>query len=415
MGKIQKFDDRTIATRAGINHDQHGAITPSIVTSSNFSFTSFGNKRSYDYTRSGNPTRDTLGQVITDLEGGHNAVITSTGMSAVNLVLVTTKPDDLIVAPHDCYGGTYRLLDGRAKLGHFRVAFVDLTDPERADEAFKQKPSIVLIETPSNPLLRITDIQAVSERAKAQGALVVADNTFLSPALQKPLHLGADVVVHSLTKYINGHSDVVGGAVVFKTPELHDKFSWWANATGVTGAPFDSWLVLRGIRTLDLRIRTQTRTAQSLASYLEGHPAVAKVHYPGLPNHSGHALAALQQKGFGAMLSFELQDPALVEPFVNHLTQPGNPFSLAESLGGFESLIAHPATMTHASMDPDARRRAGISDALLRISIGLETSADLKKSLRSAFQAVASVQPGVYRESEKNPSALGKALRNGKR
>lgn len=395
MKKSSSFDPRTIAAKAGIDQDAaHGAITPSLVTSSNFAFSSFGNRRTYDYTRSGNPTRDTLGEVIAALEGGHGAIITSSGLSALNLAFSEARADDLILAPHDCYGGSYRLLRERADLGHFRLQFVDLTDPARWDEAFAAKPRYVLIETPSNPLLRITDIALVAERAHHVGALVVADNTFLSPVLQRPLDLGADVVIHSMTKYLNGHSDVVGGAVVVKSPELCERLAWWANVVGVTGAPFDSWLVLRGIRTLELRVREQCRTAAAIAGYLARHPAVAKVYYPGLPSHEGHALAALQQSDFGAMLSIELKDEDKIEAFVNALAGPGKVFSLAESLGGFESLIAHPATMTHASMTPEERSRAGVSDALLRISIGLETARDLKGAFTRAFATVGLKPPG---------------------
>lgn len=397
----REWDDRTIAARAAIDTDPaHGSITPPLYLSSNFSFSAFGDHRPYDYTRSGNPTRDALGRIIADLEGGHHAVITSTGMSALDLTFNALNAGDLIMAPHDCYGGTYRLLQARADQGHFRVKFADLSDPAKRDDAFSEAPKVVLIETPSNPLLRITDIEAVAARAKTAGALVVADNTFLSPSLQKPLEFGADVVVHSLTKYINGHSDVVGGAVVSKTAELHEKFAWWANASGVTGAPFDSWLVLRGIRTLDLRVKAQTETAGRIARFLSGHPGVARVYYPGLPDHPGHDLAARQQKGFGAMLSFDLADAFSVEPFVNRLTRQGNLFSLAESLGGFESLIAHPATMTHASMDPAARRRAGISDSLLRVSVGLESAKDLIGALKDAFACLGADREVVQTERE---------------
>lgn len=388
MSKVHHKHDRTIAARVGIDVDAaFGAITPSPVMSSNFSFEAFDRKRIYDYTRSGNPTRDTLARAIAQLEGGYDSVITSTGISALDLVFNILKPEDLIVAPHDCYGGTYRLLQARAEQGRFRVLFADLTDPAGHDVLFAANPRLILVETPSNPLLRITDIAALAARAQVRESLLVADNTFLSPSLQKPLALGADIVVHSLTKYINGHSDVVGGAVVLKTPELHERFAWWANAVGITGAPFDSWLVLRGLRTLDLRIKAQTKSAQEITRFLVGHPAVKVVHYPGLASHPGHAVAARQQKGFGAMLSFELADGVPVDVFVNALIGPGSPFSLAESLGGFESLIAHPASMTHAAMDPEARRQAGITDGLLRVSVGLESPQDLKKALKSAFAA----------------------------
>lgn len=373
---------RTQTVRAGVDTDTaHGAVTPSPVLSSNFSFHGFGQKRTYDYTRSGNPTRETLADAIAALEGGHAAVVTASGMAALNLALAPLTPDDLVVAPHDCYGGTYRLLRERAKLGHFRLEFQDLT----ATPTFDARTKLVLIETPSNPLLRITDIGAVAARAHAVGARVVADNTFLSPALQTPLALGADVVVHSLTKYLNGHSDVVGGALVSKTADVHETYAFWANATGVTGAPFDSWLVLRGLRTLDLRIREQTKTAASLATLLEAHPSVEKVYYPGLKSHPGHEIAARQQSGYGAMLSFELAQDADVETFVAHLARPDGIFSLAESLGGFESLVAHPATMTHAAMTAEERASAGISERLLRISVGLEGEGDLIAELQDAL------------------------------
>ncbi|WP_337998205.1 cystathionine gamma-synthase [Oleispirillum naphthae] len=389
MTQTTRRSSRTIAARAGIDADAaYGAITPPIVTSSNFSFAGFDAKRTYDYTRSGNPTRDALAGALAELEGGAGAVITATGMSALDLAFGLLSAGDLVLAPHDCYGGTHRLLCTRAAKGHIRVVFADLTDPGNLDAAFAEPPKLVLIETPSNPLLRITDIAAVAARAKAAGALVVADNTFLSPALQQPLGLGADIVVHSLTKYVNGHSDVVGGAVVAKTAALSEVLAALANATGVTGAPFDSWLVLRGLRTLDLRIAAQCKSAAAIAKFLSTQPAVGKVYYPGLADHPGHALAKRQQKDFGAMLSFELADAAAVEPFVDALTRPGAPFSLAESLGGFESLIAHPATMTHAAMDPEARKTAGITDGLLRVSTGLEDVADLKKALKSAFHAI---------------------------
>jgi cystathionine gamma-synthase len=389
------MDRNTKTIRAGVDQGPHGEITPSLVTTSNFSYESYGKPRKYDYTRTANPTRDTLGQAIADLEGGFNSVITSSGLSALNLVFSQLKPDDLIVAPHDCYGGTHRLLTRTSDLGHFRVKFADLTDSSKRDEAFSEPPQVVLIETPSNPLLRITDIKAVAARAKESGALVVADNTFLSPILQNPLDHGADIVVHSTTKYINGHSDVVGGAVVLSTEELYKQYASWANVTGVAGAPFDSWLTLRGIRTLDVRIREQQKTAQSIAEYLSDHPGVFKVYYPGLSTHPGHAIAQKQQKGFGAMLSFELAKPELVEPFVNRLTGVGKIFSLAESLGGFESLVANCASMTHASMNAEARRKAGISDSLLRVSIGLETEDDLKGALNDAFASVGVKRPPV--------------------
>jgi cystathionine gamma-synthase len=369
--------------RAGIESDsQHGAVVPPLHLSTNYTFEGYGRKRAYDYSRSGNPTRDQLANALADLEQGAGAVVTASGMAAVALVLELVPAGGLVLAAHDCYGGTWRLLDAWARKGRFRVEFTDLTDSARLAEGLALAPDLVWVETPSNPLLRITDVRHVAQAAHAAGARCVVDNTFLSPALQQPLALGADIVVHSTTKYINGHSDVVGGAVVARDADTAQQLAWWANCLGLTGAPFDSFLTLRGLRTLIPRLRAHEENAARIATLLDAHPQVARAYWPGLPNHSGHALAARQQDGFGAMLSFELDggEAALVA-FLDGLEY----FSLAESLGGVESLIAHPATMTHASMAPDARRRAGISDALLRVSAGIEDGADLCADLEAAL------------------------------
>lgn len=375
--------DATIAARTGVNQDrQFGSVMPPIHLSANYSYEGFQKSRKYDYTRTANPTRDLLAQALAELECGAGSVISSTGMSAVHLVTQLLKAGDRLVAPHDGYGGTFRLLNAQAKKGHFELSFVDQNDSLAWNAALARKPKIIWIETPSNPLLRIVDIQSLASQAHAHGALVVADNTFLSPALQKPLLLGADLVVHSTTKYINGHSDVVGGAVVAKDPLLLQELAWWANCLGLTGAPFDSYLTLRGLRTLSARWRVHQENAQAIAKYLASHPSVSQVYYPGLPTHPGHAVAAKQQKGFGAMLSFELRDGIeAIEPFLENLRL----FTLAESLGGVESLIAHPATMTHASMTPEARKKAGISDSLLRVSVGIEAQEDLIRDLELAL------------------------------
>jgi len=373
----------TIAVRSGIDSDTaHGAVVPPIVLSSNFSFAGFEQKRKYDYTRSGNPTRDLLAEALAELEGGAGGVVTATGMAAVTLVLALLEPGDRIVVPHDCYGGCWRLFDALAKKNHFTLVTADLTDPRALAEALRIPPKLVWIETPSNPLLRVTDIRFVAEAAHRVGALVLADNTFLSPALQRPIELGADLVLHSTTKYINGHSDVVGGAVIAKDAELHQKLSWWANALGLTGSPFDSFLTLRGLRTLDARLRVHQENAAALSELLAQHPAVAAVHYPGLLAHPGHALATRQQYGYGAMLSVELASGVQsVRAFLDGLQC----FTLAESLGGVKSLIAHPATMTHASMSADARKVAGISDGLLRLSVGIEHIDDLSADIEAAL------------------------------
>jgi cystathionine gamma-synthase len=377
----------TRAVRAGIATDlHHGAVVPPIHLSSTFAFEGFGKKRLYDYTRTGNPTREHLANALAELENGEGAVVTSTGMSAVALVLQLLRPGDLVVAAHDCYGGTHRILRSLAARGHFDVAFVDLTCETAAQTVTSRRPRLLWVETPSNPLLRLTDLACVIEAGHEAGAIVTVDNTFLSPALQRPLEFGADLVVHSTTKYLNGHSDVVGGAVVASEAGLVEELAWWANCLGITGAPFDSFLTLRGVRTLHARMRVHCENAARVADLLCAHRAVNRVYYPGLSSHPGHTVAASQQDGFGAMVSFQLNGGIDgVQRFVNALQY----FTLAESLGGVESLIAHPATMTHASMDEAARATAGIDDSLLRLSVGIEHADDLVADLAVALDASA--------------------------
>ena len=378
----------TRAVRAGIDRDTaFGAVTPPLVLSSNFSFAGFAQKRQYDYTRSGNPTRDLLGEALAELEGGAGGVVTATGMGAITLVLnALLQPGDVLVVPHDCYGGSWRLFNALANKGAFELVTCDLTDPRALAEALQRAPTLVWIETPSNPLLRITDLRFVIDAAHRAGALALVDNTFLSPALQRPIvDFDADFVLHSTTKYINGHSDVVGGAVVSREAAQHEQLTWWANCLGLTGSPFDSFLTLRGLRTLDARLRVHQENTEALVALLDGHPAVRALHYPGLATHPGHALAARQQHGFGAMLSLELQGGEdEVRAFLDGLQY----FTLAESLGGVESLVAHPATMTHAAMSAEARAAAGISDGLLRLSVGIEHADDLVADLQAALDRV---------------------------
>jgi cystathionine gamma-synthase len=375
----------TASVRAGIATDtQHGAVVPPLHLSANFAFERFNKPRPFDYTRSGNPTRSQLAEALAELEGGAAAVVTNTGMSAVLLVLQLLEPGQTIVAAHDCYGGTQRLLRGLSAKGTLNASFVDLTTSRGLDEIVSRRPRVVWIETPSNPLLRITDIAAVASVARSVGAVVVVDNTFLSPALQQPIGLGADLVVHSTTKYLNGHSDVVGGCVIAADAALGDELRWWANALGVTGAPFDSYLTLRGIRTLHVRIRQHVENAEAIVAALRHHEAISRIYYPGLATHIGHDVALRQQRGSGAMLSFELNGgTAQVERFTERLRY----FTLAESLGGVESLIAHPATMTHASMTAEARAAAGISESLVRLSVGIESADDLIADLTQALDA----------------------------
>ena len=381
------MDVVTRTVRAGLESDEvTGAVVPPIHLSSTYAFRGYGDKRQYDYSRSGNPTRDLLGNALADLEGGAGGVITGTGMGAITLIGHLLKVGDRLVAPHDCYGGTYRLFSAWQRRGELQVEFVDFGNEAALKAALARPAAMLWIETPSNPLLRITDMAAASKLGKQAGALVVVDNTFLSPAWQQPLQHGADIVIHSTTKYINGHSDVVGGAVIAKTKELHEQLAWWANCLGITGSAFDSFLTLRGLRTLHARLQHHGANAQSLAEWLVRQPQVARVYFPGLPTHPGHDVARRQQSGFGAIVTFELKGgiPA-IKKFVSGMQY----FSLAESLGGVESLIAHPATMTHAAMDETSRKSAGLVDGLLRLSIGIEAEADLRADLAAALARAA--------------------------
>lgn len=387
----------TVAVRHGIEADKHhGAVVPPLYLSTTYSFADFDTKRDYDYGRSGNPNRDILAEALAQLEGGEKGIITATGMAAVHLVTQLLNHDDTLVIPHDCYGGSYRLFTSLEKRGLLKLKVLDLTRTESLAQIAEIKPKLVWIETPSNPILRLTDIEAVVNAAHAVGALVGADNTFLSPALQNPISFGVDIVVHSTTKYINGHSDVVGGAVIAKTQELGEELAWWANNIGITGAPFDSYLTLRGLRTLKVRLKQHEENAFAIAKYLEQSEYVRKVYYPGLESHPQHELAKKQQLGFGGMVSFDiaggLEDAAAFLTTVKE-------FSLAESLGGVESLICHPATMTHAGMEPKARLEAGVGDTLIRISVGIEEVADLLADLEAAF---AKTQPGKAPASADN-------------
>ncbi len=383
---MSKLTQDTRAVRAGLEScDVTGAVVPPIHLSSTFAFRGFGDKRKYDYSRSGNPTRDLLGEALADLEGGAGAVITASGMGAITLVGHLLPVGSRVIAPHDCYGGTFRLLTAWKKRQELDVEFVNFNDTAAVDAALSKPAGLVWIETPSNPLLRITDVADIARRAKAQGALVVADNTFLSPGWQQPIALGADLVVHSTTKYINGHSDVVGGAVISATRELAEQVAWWGNCLGLTGSAFDSFLTLRGLRTLHVRLREHGRNAQAIAEFLSAQPQVKRVYYPGLPGHPGHDIAKRQQRGFGAIVTLEVKGGV---DGARRFSEALELFSLAESLGGVESLVAHPATMTHAAMAPEARAAAGLVDGLLRLSVGIESTDDLLADLRNGVKAI---------------------------
>ncbi|MDO5677585.1 MAG: cystathionine gamma-synthase [Propionibacteriaceae bacterium] len=380
---MSDFSRWTDAVRTGLATDPtYGAVVPPMYLSSNYTFEELGKARQYDYSRSGNPTRDLLGEAIASLEGGVGATITATGLAGVTLIAEAFVPaGGRVVVQHDAYGGTWRLFTFLAQQGRFEVRFVDFNDDDTLLPAL-DGADLVWIETPSNPLLRITNIRKVADAAHAASALVVADNTFLSPLLQRPLEHGADLVLHSTTKFLNGHSDVVGGAVVASSQDLHEKLRLWANALGLTGSPFDAYLTLRGLRTLDARLRVHAENTEALVAVIQDHPAVERLWWPGLESHPGHELAASQQEGFGSLLSIDLRGGrAAAERFLDGLQI----FHLAESLGGVESLICHPASMTHAGMTDEARATAGISDGLLRLSVGVEGRDDLVAVISQAL------------------------------
>jgi cystathionine gamma-synthase len=381
----KKFKKETIASKAGVGTDkQHGAIIPPLYLTSNFEYDKIGKKQEYEYTRQSNPTRDHLIAALTDLEGGLGGEILSSGMAAITLVANILQLKSRVILPHDCYGGTFRLFSTLAKKGILEVYFVNQGHDSFLKETINEiNPDLIWVETPSNPLLQAVDIQKISEQAKKYNSLVTVDNTFLSPSLQNPLKLGADIVMHSTTKYINGHSDVIGGAVITNNPEVLSELKFWSNALGITGSPFDSYLTLRGLRTLGIRMQQHEKNAVAIVELLSNHPKVGNVYYPGLSDHPSHSIAKKQQSGFGGMLSFELNDGlSEVESFIKAV----NILPLAASLGGFESLISHPYTMTHGDLTSDQKKEIGISENLIRISAGLENTDDLLDAIKNALK-----------------------------
>ena len=379
---------RTAAVRAGIDTDvAEGAVVPALYLSTTYRFDGLRAPRSFDYSRSGNPTRSVLADALAELDGAAGAVVTASGMGAISTVLLgLVSAGDVVVAPHDAYGGTWRLLDALASRVGFRLELIDLTGADAVGRVAELAPALLWIETPSNPLLGISDIAALAEACHAGGGLVAVDNTFCSPVLQQPIALGADVVVQSSTKYLNGHSDVIGGVVSAATAELAETMRWWANCLGVTGGAFDSYLTMRGLRTLGVRMAAHQENAAAVVEALVGAPGVERVYYPGLASHPGHELAARQMSGFGAIVSFELAGgESAVAAFVDGLEH----FSLAESLGGVESLVCHPGSMTHAAMPPDVQAAAGLGPGLVRLSVGIEDPDDLVADITAGLTRAA--------------------------
>ncbi|NTV02844.1 MAG: PLP-dependent transferase [Chlorobiaceae bacterium] len=374
---------QTDTIHAGVGPDKaYGAIMTPIYQSSTFVFEDIGKHKGFDYTRSGNPTRSALEDNIAALEGCSCAVAVTTGMAAVATVLHLFRAGDEIICTDDCYGGTARLLKTIQEHFDIRVHFISLREPAGIESYINGKTRAIWIETPSNPLLNLVDIEAVTTLARQHGLLSIVDNTFLSPYNQQPFKLGADIVVHSTTKYLNGHSDVVGGAVLSNSPEIDEKLKYLVNTLGTCAQPFDCWLVLRGIKTLVPRMKEHERNAMAVARFLDSHPKVSRVFYPGLETHPQHDLARRQQRGFGGMVSFEL-DGGIGE--VNRVLTGTKLFALAESLGGVESLIEHPATMSHASMGAEHRAEVGITDGVIRLSVGIEDPDDLIADLAQAL------------------------------
>ena len=373
------MDKKTSAVHKGIYQDKtFDSVTTPIYPTSNFAFQSLGQHKGYDYTRSGNPTRAALEENLAFLEGGTGCVATATGMAAVTAVMFLLKPGDHVVTGDDIYGGTYRLFDQVLRRWGIDFSFVNMQDVPAIRSAIKETTRMIWIETPSNPLLHIVDLKATLGLAREQKILTVVDNTFLTPCFQRPFDFGADVVVHSTTKYLNGHSDVVGGAVIFKDEELGERLKYNVNGLGLSEGPFDAWLVLRGVKTLSYRMEAHQANAQAVAEFLEQHPKVKQVYYPGLASHPQKALIDAQMQGYGGIVSFELDTQAIsLETFFGRLKY----FLLAESLGGVESLIEQPWSMSHASMGESGLKASGITERTVRISVGIEAAQDLLDDL----------------------------------
>ncbi len=378
-----RFETQCVHTGVLKDSAYNSVITP-IYPSSTFSWDDLKTNKGFDYTRSGNPTRRALEENLAALEGGVDCWATCTGMAAVTLAMHLFQPGDHIIAGHDIYGGTYRLFADVLTQQGMKFSFINMQNPGSVREALTPQTKGIWIETPSNPLLNLVNIEEITAIAREANCITVADNTFMSPYLQRPLDLGVDVVIHSTTKYLNGHSDVVGGCVIAKTKEHAERVKYIGNALGLGCSPFDAWLVLRGVKTLAPRMEAHQRGAMALARMLVEHPNVDRVYYPGLETHPHHELAKRQQRGFGAMLSFDVKrDRAQAEKVFSKIKL----FTLAESLGGVESLVEYPETMSHASMTLEARRNAGISDRTIRVSVGIEHPDDLVADMRQALDA----------------------------
>jgi cystathionine gamma-synthase len=382
------YRTETVCVQTGTRKDTtFNAVAAPIYATSTFAFEAPGKTKGYDYSRTANPTRAALEECLAALEGGAGATATATGMAAETSVMALFPAGSHVIAGHDIYGGTYRLFATILAERGLEFSFVDMSDPRNVQEAIRPHTSAIWIETPSNPLLGLVDIAALCSLARKAGLTTIVDNTFMSPIFQRPLALGADIVVHSTTKYLNGHSDMVGGAVVSATADNATRVAAMVNALGTCASPFDSWLVMRGIRTLPIRMAAHERNAMALAEFLAGHPSVERVYYPGLRTHPRHRLARQQMTGFGGMLSFDIRGG---RPAAFRFIQALRIFAFAESLGGVESLVEHPETMSHASMTAQARKAAGITGANVRVSAGIEDPQDLVADVAQALARLGS-------------------------
>lgn len=374
----------TILAQAGSRRDPHtGAVSTPIHQCATFRHPALGQSTGYDYSRTANPTRQALENAMAELENGARGLAFSSGMAAVDNVIRLLSPNDKVVITEDLYGGTYRIFQKVYAQYGIEAVYVDTSDIRAVEAALNdQAVKMLFVEVPTNPMLKVADIKALGELTKKCGIIYVVDNTFLSPCSLRPLDLGADIVLHSATKYLNGHNDVVAGVLVTKTQELGDRLFFFQNSVGSILSPNDAWLVLRGLKTLHLRIEKQSANALAVAEFLETHPKVKKVFYPGLKSHQGHVVQAKQAKCFGGMVSFEVDEPALVPQILKSVKV----FHFAESLGGTESLITFPAVQTHADIEPEIRERLGVTDRLLRLSIGVEHGDDLINDLKNAIE-----------------------------
>ncbi len=373
----------TLAIHSGDRPDRtFGAVSTPIYQTSTFAFEEVGKTKGYDYSRTANPTRKVLEDTIARLEGGKAGFAFATGMAAEATIIHLLKAGDHVISGDDVYGGTYRLFQDVMPDFGLEFTFLRMDDRQKIEAAIKPSTKLLWLETPSNPLLNIVDVEMAVDIAKKHNLMTVIDNTFATPYFLKPIDYGVDLVVHSTTKYLNGHCDVVGGAVVTTTDELTDRVQFLLNAMGTCASPFDCWLVLRGIETLAVRMKQHEANAAAVAEYLTKQSAVKKVFYPGLKSHPGHEIAKRQMRGFGGVVSFELGDVGAAKTFLNRVKV----FSLAESLGGVVSLAEHPASMSHASMPADYRKKVGISDKLVRLSVGLENIDDLIEDLEQALR-----------------------------